>query len=82
MQSLKGFAMVGLGMIVASIILSFSLKATAQPGAGAQAAQWIGRFRLETNHQEKAYVIDTVTGRVWDRSATSGGDFAFYNPKR
>ena len=82
MQSFRGSAIVGGGILLGCLILSMGLKATAQSGAASQGPPLIGRYQLRTNHEEKAYVIDTVTGQVWDKSAMSGGAVNFYNPKR
>jgi hypothetical protein len=82
MQNFKGSAMIGVGILLGCAILATSLRALAQPASGPQAPAAVGRYQLRTNHEEKVYVIDTVTGQVWDKSAMSGGGLNFYNPKR
>lgn len=49
-------------------------------GAALKHENQTGRFRLEVGEGFTAYVIDTVTGQVWERNVTGSKD-EFYLPK-
>ena len=40
-------------------------------GAARSNSRQVGRFRIETN-EEHVFVVDTVTGQVWKKSAVGG----------
>ena len=40
-----------------------------------------GRFLLKTGETDRAYVIDTMTGQVWDRGGKADHRKIFYAPK-
>ena len=40
-------------------------------GAARGDSRQVGRFRIETN-EEHVFVVDTVTGQVWEKSVVGG----------
>ncbi len=74
-MELKSSVVVGASIIVASLIVAFTQPpkvSSATPTASVSAEGPIGRFQFGsvTGH---AYVLDTMTGQVWETFASSSG---------
>jgi hypothetical protein len=75
----KASMILGVSLVISSLVLGYSL---APRPAEPQAAQ-VGRFQMG-GVPGHAYVIDTVTGQVWETFATAGegtSDPDFKRPK-